>query len=169
MPRDNTLSKKQVLAPGIAAALLMVTAPMLLPAAFAAPRLHGPIECTFDEANNELDCTADVSGLGGATTATGTLEATVTTETGCINRGSQGQQPSGLDRETSTESDTVEVNVEGGRATFENTLSADTDRDCPDGMQVVITCVEFSGISLEVVTNSGQSRTFPISGTFGEC
>jgi hypothetical protein len=167
MPKGNTIIKKQVLAPAIAAALMMVTVPMLLPAAFAAPRLHGPIDCTED--TNEVTCTADVSGLGGATTATGTLTGTATVETGCINRGSQGQQPSGLDRETTTVSETQEVNVEGGRATFDITLSADTDRDCPDGMQVVITCVEFSNLSLEVVPNSGPSRTFPVSGTFGEC
>jgi hypothetical protein len=167
MPKGNTISKKRILAPGIAAALLIVMVPMLLPAAFAAPRVHGPIDCTED--TNEVTCTADVSGLGGATTAEGTLTGTATVETGCINRGSQGQQPSGLDRESTTESETQEVNVEGGRATFDITLSANTDRDCPDGMTVVITCVEFSSLSLEVVTNSGQSRTFPISGTFGEC
>ena len=167
MPKGNTISKKQVLAPAIAAALMMMMAPMLLPAAFAAPRLHGPIDCTED--TNEVTCTADVSGLGGATTATGTLTGTATVETGCINRGSQGQQPSGLDRETTTVSETQDVNVEGGRATFDITLNADTDRDCPDGMTVVITCVEFSNLSLEVVPNSGPSRTFDISGTFGEC
>jgi hypothetical protein len=169
MPIGNTLSKKQLLAPGIAAALLMVTAPMLLPAAFAAPRLHGPIDCTFNDSTNTLNCQGDVSGLGGATTAQFTLAGTATVETGCINRGAQGQQPSGLDRETTDVSQTEDVNVEGGRASFDITLSADTDRDCPDGMTVVITCVEFSDVSLEVVPNSGPSRTFPVSGTFGEC
>ena len=169
MPIGNTLSKKQLLAPGIAAALLMVTAPMLLPAAFAAPRLHGPIDCSFNENDNTVECQGDVSGLGGATTADFTLAGTATVETGCINRGSQGQQPSGLDRETSGVSQTETVNVEGGRAPFDITLSADTDRDCPDGMTVVITCVEFSDLSLHVVPNSGPDRTFPISGTFGDC
>jgi hypothetical protein len=168
MPKGNTLSKKQLLAPGIAAALMMVATPMLLPAAFAAPTLHSPIDCSLD--GNNLNCTADVSGLGGARTAQGTLTATVTTETGCINRGAHDQQPSGLDRETSKESNTQRVNVDGGRATFDITLSPDTNRNCPDGMQVVVTCVTYTDISLTVKPNSGPSRTFDgPDGPFSTC
>jgi hypothetical protein len=158
MPIDSTTSKRQVIAPAITAALVLMGAPMLLQGAFAAPTLHGGLNC--EPAGNDLNCSGDVSGLGGATTAEATLTATATVETGCINRGAAEQQPSGLDRETTTVSDTQQLNVEGGRATFDITLTADTDRDCPDGMQVVITSVTWSEISLKVVPNSGPSRTF---------
>jgi hypothetical protein len=158
MPEGN-VKKTRVLVPGITAALVMMAAPMLLPGAFAAPTLHGGLNCSLVN-DNDLNCTGDVSGLGGATTAEATLTATATVETGCINRGAAEQQPSGLDRETTTTSDTQELNVESGRATFDITLTADTDRDCPDGMKVVITSVTWSDISLEVDPSSGPSRTF---------
>lgn len=130
--------------------------------AFAAPRLHGDIECEI-VGENQLHCTADVSGLGGATTAEGTLSADVEVTTGCITP-SGSNEPSGLERTTTTVSETVEVNVEGGRATFDITtdeLDPEELRDCPSAnMTETIVCVTFSDISLEVVPNSGPSRTF---------
>jgi hypothetical protein len=153
MPIGNTLSKKQLLTPGIAAALMMVAAPMFVPAAFAAPTLHGG-ECNATDTSTSatLECNLDVSGLGGATTATATLSGDATITTGCLNKG--GNEPSGLERtnEDVVASDTV--NVEGGRATFD--LS-----QCPSrNMTPVVVCAEFTGLQLEVVPNSGPSRTF---------
>jgi hypothetical protein len=44
-----------------------------------------------------LTATGEVAGAGGGGTAT--LSSTAEVTTGCINRGSQGQQPSGLERD----------------------------------------------------------------------
>src|SRR5919197_6420649 len=88
--------------------------------ALAAPTLHGPFTCQI-VGQNQLQCTANVSGLGGATTATGTLAATATVITGCINQGAAGTQPQGLQRTTTTVTATQTVNVQGGRATFDIT------------------------------------------------
>ena len=65
---------------------LMLMAPMLLQAAQSTPTVHGPINCTVTSAN-ALECILNVSGLGGATTATATLTADATVTTGCNNRG----------------------------------------------------------------------------------
>ena len=153
------------------AAALMLMSPMLLQAALAAPTVHGPINCTVTSAN-ALECILNVSGLGGATTATATLTADATVTTGCINRGSAGTQPSGLERTTTTVTQTQTVNVEGGRATFDivaSLPSASELRDCPDGMTPVIVCASYTDVSIAVVPNSGPSRTFPVSGTFSNC
>jgi hypothetical protein len=145
----------------IAVAGLMLVLSGALPA-LAAPTLHGPITCRIVGAN-QLNCAANVSGLGGATTATGTLTAAATVVTGCINRGSQGQQPQGLQRTTTTVTQTQTVNVQGGRATFDiitQPLNAASLRTCPDQMTPVIVCVTYSNIQLQVTTNSGQTGTF---------
>jgi hypothetical protein len=169
MPIDSTTSKRQVIAPAITAALVLMGAPILLQGAFAAPTLHGGLNCTFDEVTNTLNCQGDVSGLGGAETATATLSATAEVTTGCINRGAQGTEPQGLERESTSVSDTQELNVESGRATFDIDLSADLNRDCPDGMTPTLVCVTFSGITLLVDPSSGPSRTFNTDETFTSC
>jgi hypothetical protein len=159
MYKTNSFSTKTTIAGISAAALLLV---LLTPmSAFAAPRLHAS-DCEVVDGN--LECSFDVSGLGGATTATGTLTGTAEITTGCINRGAAGTQPSGLERSTEDVLEEATVNVEGGRATFD--LSTDFDpeeiRTCPDGMTEVIVCASFTDLSLEVVPNSGPSRTFEI-------
>lgn len=157
MPKDN-LNKTRVLVPAITAALVVMAAPLLLPAAFAAPTLHGGLNCEL--VGDDLRCTGDISGLGGAETALATLEATAEVTTGCVNQG--GNEPRGLERESIVVSDTQELNVEAGRATFDITLEADaTERECPSAnMDPIVVCVSFSGISLEVDPSSGPSRTF---------
>ena len=140
--------------------------------ALAAPTLHGPFTCQI-VGSNQLQCTANVSGLGGATTATATLTDTATVTTGCINQGAAGTQPSGLQRSTTTQTTTQTVNVQGGRATFDITtqpLNAGSLRTCPDSMTPVIVCVTFSNIQLTVTANSGQTATFtPRQSTVSNC
>jgi hypothetical protein len=53
----------------VVTSVLVLTAPMLLTGAYARPTLHAG-DCTV--VNDNLVCEFDVSGLGGATTATGT-------------------------------------------------------------------------------------------------
>jgi hypothetical protein len=155
----------------IGAAIMLVFAPTLFPAAHAAPTLHGGLNCRIVD-ENDLRCTADVSGLGGATTAEGTLTATVVVTTGCITP-SGSNEPKGLERTRTTVTETQEVNVESGRATFDITLdvpSAEDLRDCPSAnMTPVIVCATFSNVQLTVEPNSGPSRTFKASGTFSSC
>jgi hypothetical protein len=146
----------------VAAVMLMSTIPtILLQEAFAAPTLQGPITCSII-GENQLRCVTNVSGLGGAKTATATLVATATVTTGCATP-SGSNQPQGLQRTAITVTDTQTVNVEGGRATFDlltQPLNASELRTCPDGMKPTVVCVTFSDISIAVVPNSGPSRTF---------
>lgn len=156
------MKKTRVLVPAITAALVLMATPMLLQGALAAPTLKSE-ECTTT-ADDNLRCRFNVSGLGGAETATATLTGDATITTGCVNRG--GNEPSGLEGETVDVLETSTVNVQGGRATF--TFETDFDaaelRDCPSrNMTPVIVCAEFTNLELEVVPSSGPSRTFNIA------
>jgi hypothetical protein len=146
-------------------------APMLLlQGAFAVPTLQGSIVCSV-VGQNQLECKLNVSGLGGAKTATATLVATATVTTGCATP-SGSNQPHGLQRTAITVTDTQTVNVEGGRATYDlltQPLTASELRTCPDGMIPTIVCVTFSNISIAMVPNSGPSRTFSVAGTLSNC
>ena len=153
--------------------MMLMTPLMLLQVAFAAPTLQQqPIQCEI-VGDNQLRCEADVSGLGGAKTATATLTATATVTTGCSSTPSSGSnEPRGLQKTAITVTDTQTVNVEGGRATFDlatQPLNAEELRTCPDGMTPTIVCVTFSNISIAVVPNSGPSRTFNVAGTISNC
>ena len=139
-------------------AAIMMLAPVLLQGAFAAPTIHAQ-ECNV--VNNNLVCDFDVSGLGGAETATGTLTGDASITTGCVNRG--GNEPSGLERTSNPVLEQATVNVEGGRATFhfETSFSAEDLRDCPSAnMTPVIVCATFTDLQLEVDPNAGPTRTF---------
>lgn len=150
---------------------LVLMGPMLLTGAFAAPKLHGPIECTIT-GENQLVCTADVSGLGGAETADAILTATATVTTGCVTP-SGSNEPKGLQRSTTTVTAFQTVNVEGGRAVFElstDPLDAEELRDCPSpNMTPTIVCATFSDISIQVIPSSGPSRTFEFPETVSNC
>jgi hypothetical protein len=154
-----------------AAIMLVMMAPMLLQGAFAAPTLRGPIRCEI-VGENQLECTANVSGLGGATTATATLTATATVTTGCSTP-SGSNEPQGLQRTAITVTDTQTVNVEGGRAAFRLTtsaLDAEELRTCPsENMTPTIVCVTYSNISIAIIPNSGPSRTFTTDQVVSNC
>ena len=156
----------------IMAAIMLMAAPvLLLQGAFAAPTLQGPITCSIVVEKNQLRCTADISGLGGAKTATATLVATATVTTGCATP-SASNQPQGLQRTAITVTDTQTVNVEGGRATFDlltQPLNAEELRTCPDGMKPTVVCVTFSNISIAVIPNSGPSKTFTTNQVISNC
>jgi hypothetical protein len=153
---------------GLAVTAMLMLTPL---AASAAPRLHGPFNCEV-VGEDQLHCTANVSGLGGATTARGILSADVVVITGCVTP-SESNEPRGLQRTTTTVTEEVTVNVEGGRATFDITtdeLDAEDLRDCPSAnMTPVIVCATYSVIELRVIPNSGPSRTFEFDETVSSC
>jgi hypothetical protein len=170
--RTTTTISYAVIAIVVAAIMLMAAAPMLLlQGAFAAPTLQGPITCSIT-GENQLRCVTNVSGLGGAKTATATLVATATVTTGCATP-SGSNQPQGLQRTAITVTDAQTVNVDGGgRATFDlltQPLNAAELRICPDGLTPTVVCVTFSNISIAVVPNSGPSRTFTTDQVVSNC
>jgi hypothetical protein len=144
---------------------------MFLTGAEARPPLHAPIDCNI-VGENQLRCVADVSGLGGAETATAFLQADARMTTGCITPPGSNE-PRGLQRTTLSVSDQQTVNVKGGRAVFTLTtdpLDAEELRDgASDNMTPTIVCVTFSRIDIRVVPSSGSSRTFGVSGTESNC
>lgn len=116
---------------------------------------------SVEEGTVALRATGEVAGAG--TTATATLSADAVVTTGCINRGAQDQQPSGLQRETTTVLGSQEFNTRQGRGTFDVTTNAITlDRICPDQMTPVLVSVEFTNIVLTVTSQTGTiTATFP--------
>jgi hypothetical protein len=110
-----------------------------------------------------LRATGEVAGAG--TAATATLRADVSVTTGCINRGSQGQQPSGLERSTTTVAGSQTFQTRSGRGTFDvstNTVGVG-GRTCPDRMTPVLVSVTFSNILLTITSQTGT-----ITATFAD-
>ena len=109
-----------------------------------------------------LNATGEVAGAG--TAATATLTADVAVTTGCINRGSQGQQPSGLERSFTAVTGSVPIETRQGRGTFN--VTTDTagvgTRTCPDQMTPVLVSVSFTNIVLTITAQTGTiTATFP--------
>jgi len=110
-----------------------------------------------------LTATGEVAGAG--TTATATLSADVTIVTGCINRGSKDQQPSGLQRSTSPVVGTQTFNTRAGRGRVNvSTTPIDaSSRTCPDQMVPVLVSATFTNITLTITSdpNKTLTATFP--------
>jgi hypothetical protein len=111
-----------------------------------------------------LTATGEVAGAG-STGGTADLSADVEVVRGCINRGSQGQQPSGLQRSFETTTGTVEFDTtRQGRGSF--TVSTEpvdvSGFTCPDRMIPVLVSATFTNITLTVTSQTGTTTaTFP--------
>ena len=109
-----------------------------------------------------LTANGEVAGAG-STGGTANLSSTALVTTGCINRGSQGQQPSGLQRSTQFPSGTVTFpTTRQGRGSFTVSTQAVTTagRTCPDQMQPVLVGVTFTDITLTVTSQTGTTTAF---------
>jgi hypothetical protein len=128
--------------------------------ALAQQGLHfvGTPTVTATKSSTEAFLTASGEVAGAGTSATATLSATATVTRGCINRGSQGQQPSGLQTTTTTVSGSTTFNTRQGRGTFtvetfpHITVGSFT---CPDQMTPVLVSVTFTNTTLTVTSQTG--------------
>jgi hypothetical protein len=121
------------------------------------------VTATKDVSGVFLTATGEVAGAG--TTATATLAADVTITTGCINRGSKDQQPSGLQRSSSPTVGTTTFRTRSGRGTFSvSTTPVDaSSRTCPDDMTPVLVSATFTNVELTITSgpNKSLTATFP--------
>jgi hypothetical protein len=109
-----------------------------------------------------LTATGEVAGAG--KTASAVLSATAHVTTGCINRGSQGQQPKGLKRSTTTATGSQTIHTRSGRGTFNfQTDPITTSRNCPDDMVPILVSVTFTNVKLTITSgpNKTLTATFP--------
>ena|SRR5215216_2550771 len=109
-----------------------------------------------------LTATGEVAGAG--TFATARLAADAEVTTGCINRGSQDQQPSGLKRTTTTTAGQTTFRTRSGRGTFSvSTQPITTSRNCPDQMVPVLVSVNFTHVTLTITSGANKiaTATFP--------
>jgi hypothetical protein len=104
-----------------------------------------------------LTATGEVAGAG--KTAGAVLSADANVTTGCINRGSKDQQPSGLQTTNTTTAGQQTFNTRSGRGTFSvNTDPVGVgDRTCPDRMTPVLVSVTFTNITLTITSNTGST------------
>ena len=170
MTKTNTPIATATMAAAASIIMLMATPMLLFQGALAAPTLRGPITCTIIGAT-QLNCMLNVLGLSGAKFATAILTATATVGTTCTTP--SGSNENGFQTSTTTVSTNKTVNVQGGKATFDLTtppLNAEQLRTCQSAnMTPTIVCITFSNISIEVVPNSGPSKTFSVPGTLSNC
>ena len=156
----------------LARMLLALAIAMLVPAAVAlavGPRsttssggLHfvgsPDVTATKTAGSAFLTATGEVAGAGQSATATLAADAAVTT--GCINRGSQGTQPSGLKRTNTETSGQQTFNTRSGRGTFNvSTDPITTSRKCPDSMTPVLVSVNFTNVVLTITSGANKSAT----------
>jgi hypothetical protein len=118
------------------------------------------VTATKGETSAFLTATGEVAGAG--PTAGATLSADVEVTTGCINRGSQDQQPSGLRRTTTTVTGSQTIQTRSGRGTFNvSTNAVGTDsRRCPDQMDRVLVSVTFTNVTLTITSQTGTTTAF---------
>jgi hypothetical protein len=121
------------------------------------------VTATKTDTSATLTATGEVAGAG--TSATAVLSADVAVTTGCINRGSKDQQPSGLQRTTTTTSGSKTFQTRSGRGTFEVTTApvGTAGRTCPDQMTPVLVSTEFTNVTLTITSGSSKTltATFP--------
>lgn len=120
------------------------------------------VEATKTSTSAFLTATGEVAGAG--TVATATLSATADVTRGCINRGSQGQEPSGLQRSFQTTTGSQTFETRSGRGSFNVSTNAITAAPftCPDQMTPVLVSVTFTDVTLTVTSQTGTTTaTFP--------
>ena len=120
------------------------------------------VEATKTTTSAFLTATGEVAGAG-STGGTADLSADVEVVRGCINRGSQGQQPSGLQRSFESTTGTVEFDTtRQGRGSF--TVSTEpvdvSGFTCPDQMVPVLVSATFTNITLTVTSQTGTTTAF---------
>ncbi|GLC26555.1 hypothetical protein [Roseisolibacter agri] len=105
-----------------------------------------------------LQSTGEVAGAG--KTATARLSAEVSVLSGCLNRGSKNQEPSGLDRSTSQTAGEVTFNTRSGRGTFTVETEPVSGRSCPDTMDPVVISATFTNVVLTVTSSSKTTTAY---------
>ena len=160
----------------LARLLIALAIAMLVPAAVAlavgptsvtqSGGLHfvGTPDVTASKTANSASLTATGEVAGAGKTATATLAANAEVTTGCINRGSKDQQPSGLERTSTTVTGSETFRTRSGRGTFDvDTNPVSTNRSCPDGMTPVLVSVNFTDVVLTITSGANKTltATFP--------
>jgi hypothetical protein len=158
MPKDNTISKKQVVVPAIIATLIVMTSTTLMSGvAYAQSGLHlvGDVAIDVDEVAGTITVSGEVAGAG--RTAEATLTGEVTTTQGCITP-SGSNEPRGLVETTEPIDVSDEFNTRQGRGTFELTFEAsgDPNFECPSrNMQETVVDIEFTDLELTITSQTG--------------
>ncbi|HKH86425.1 MAG TPA: hypothetical protein VKA40_07740 [Nitrososphaera sp.] len=154
---NNTISKKQVLAPAIAAVLVaMASTTLMSGAAYAQEGLHLVGDVSTDVSGNTLTVSGEVAGAGRTATATLTGSAIVTQ--GCITP-SGSNEPRGLVETTEDINVSDTFNTRQGRGTFdlEFTATGDSDFECPSAnMRETVVDVEFTDLTLTITSQTGS-------------
>ena len=145
----------------IATAMFLLAAAVAVPADAARPKLtrgDGNVAGTSTNCtilgNHDLECTGELSGLGGTPTAH--LVATVSANFDCFNPAGQGPN-AGHSGPTTVSGPTEPLNVQNGKATFDLTIQAPSGPDAPNaGWSCTLTSITYSNVVLVVDTVSGQ-------------
>ena len=144
---------------GIIAVLSLMALALAAVPALAQNGLHfvGTPTITATKTANSafLTSTGEVAGAG--PTATATLSGNANVTTGCINRGSKDQQPSGLQTTSQSVLGSQTIHTRSGRGTFNVSTNpvGTAGRTCPDQMVPVLVGVTFTDVTLTVTSQTG--------------
>jgi len=163
MPIGNTISKKQVIVPAFAAALVLMMTPTM---AFAQnAHFVGEPSCEVIS-SGALKCSGKIAGLGNTEEVTAFLQADVTATFACDNPGPGVHIPPGQPTDSHPiQGDQTTLPVRNGQTTFTLTTDAPQpsgDFSCPnDRWKVVLQDVEYTNVAVVV---DGEELEIP--GTF---
>jgi hypothetical protein len=166
MPNGNTINKKQVVAPAITAALVLMMAPAILSTAYAQnPHFVGRADCSVDNDGN-LDCSGKIAGLGNVAEVDAFLQADVTATFACDNPGPGVHIPPGQPTDShSVTGDTETLAVRNGQSSFSLSIDAPEPSEgfeCPNpNWRIVLQDVTYTNVAVVV---DGEELEIP--GTF---
>ena len=108
--------------------------------------------------------TSNFEVAGAGTTAQATLSADAVATVGCINRGSKGQEPSGLQTTTEPVTGTASFDTRQGRSGKQSVstsaVTIPSTFTCPDRMVPTLVSVNFTNVTLTVTSQTGTTTAF---------
>jgi hypothetical protein len=143
--------------------MILVAAALAVPADAARPKLtrgEGNVQGTSTNCtilgDGDLNCTGEISGLGGSPIAH--LEATVEADFECFNPAGEGPNP-GHSGPVTVSSPSQVLNVQNGKAVFDLTIQSPSGPDSPNPAWTCnLVSISYSNVVVVVETVSGDFR-----------
>ncbi|HEX6300088.1 MAG TPA: hypothetical protein VF148_06465 [Acidimicrobiia bacterium] len=148
---------------------VMLASVTLMPAAFAASAHFIRASASLNN-DGSLDVDFKIAGLGDSVNVEVTATADSTATYACVNRGGKNPNASNKQDEAGPLSESGDFESgKNGQVTDSLTLGPlDTTLECPGNQQLVLVRVSYSNVMVSFETETGETDTIAISGTFSD-